>query len=49
MGLSTALYRRNLLSVDCVDLLPSSQCICFASGFDVLCPCQSSMEMHAQV
>jgi hypothetical protein len=30
MGLSTALYRRSLLSVDSVDLLTSSQCICFA-------------------
>jgi hypothetical protein len=30
MGLSTALYRRSLLSIDSVDLLPSSQCICFA-------------------
>jgi hypothetical protein len=29
MGLSTALYRGSLLSVDSVDL-PSSQCICFA-------------------
>jgi hypothetical protein len=29
MGLSTALYR-NLLSIDSVDLLTSSQCICFA-------------------
>jgi hypothetical protein len=29
MVLSTALYRRSLLSVDSVDLLPSSHCICF--------------------
>jgi hypothetical protein len=29
MGLSTALYR-SLLPNDSVDLLPSSQCICFA-------------------
>jgi hypothetical protein len=31
MGLSTALYTRSSLSVDSVDLLPSSQCVCFAS------------------
>jgi hypothetical protein len=31
MGLSAALYRRSSLSVDSVDLLPSSQCVCFAS------------------
>jgi hypothetical protein len=30
MGLSTALYRRSLLCIDSVDLLPSSKCICFA-------------------
>jgi hypothetical protein len=30
MGLSTALYRNSLLSIDSVDLLPSSQCNCFA-------------------
>jgi hypothetical protein len=40
MGLSTALYRRSLLSIDSVDLLPSSQCSCFAFGFDVLSSCQ---------
>jgi hypothetical protein len=34
MGLSTALYRRSLLSIDSVDLLPSSQCICFAVGLN---------------
>jgi hypothetical protein len=49
MILSTALYRRILLSIDSVDLLPSSQCICFAFGFDVLCPCQSPIEIHAEV
>jgi hypothetical protein len=30
VGLSTALCRRSLLSVGSVDLLPSTQCICFA-------------------
>jgi hypothetical protein len=30
MGLSTALYMRSLISIDSVDLLPSSQFICFA-------------------
>jgi hypothetical protein len=30
MGLSIALYRRSLLSSDSVDLLPGTQCICFA-------------------
>jgi hypothetical protein len=49
MGLCTGLYRRSLLSVDSVDLLPSSQCIFFAFGFDVLCLCQSPIEVHAQV
>jgi hypothetical protein len=49
MILSTALYRRILLSIDSVDLLPSSQCICFAFCFDVFCPCQSSIEIHAKV
>jgi hypothetical protein len=34
MGLSTASYRRSLLSVDSVDL-PSSQCICFAFNVDL--------------
>jgi hypothetical protein len=34
MGLSTALYRRSLLSIDNVDLLPSSQSICFAFGLN---------------
>jgi hypothetical protein len=55
MGLGTALYRRSLLPIDRVDL-PSSQCIffrflveLFSFGFDVLCPCQSSIEMHAQI
>jgi hypothetical protein len=50
MGLSTVLYRRSLLFIDSVDLLRSSHCICFAFRlcFDVLCPCQSSIEMHAQ-
>jgi hypothetical protein len=32
MGLSTALYRRCLLSVGSVNLLPNSQCVCFAFG-----------------
>jgi hypothetical protein len=36
MDLSTALYRSSLLSIDGVDLLPSSQCICFA--FRLSCP-----------
>jgi hypothetical protein len=30
MGLSTALYRRSLLSTDSVVLLPRSLCLCFA-------------------
>jgi hypothetical protein len=55
MGFSTGLYGRNLLFIDSVDL-PSSQwiyftlCLNFFFFFlDVLCPCQSSVEMHAQV
>jgi hypothetical protein len=36
MGLSTALYRKSLLSIDSVDLLPSSQCICFAFSYVIL-------------
>jgi hypothetical protein len=56
VGLNTALCRRSLLSIDGVDSLPSSRCICFAfkwSRFLLVLMCfahvKSSIEMDTQV